>query len=408
MKTKKKSDFWKYLLLLTLAVAAVVLGCMYTTRNAMIFVGQAGLEDDEMYLTKVDVILSHDEWKEPYVSGQDLTQTSIRFTCHVLYGERKGESLVATQYYDDLTGKSNVPVEPGDWIYVYPRADGSGELMAGFFFRFRFLAVLFAVLMLILLVFAGLKGIATMVALGLTILSVFFVFVPAILSGFNVYLWTVIICLYSIIITPPLIGGFNKKALASIVGCSAGVLVAGIVTAVMGNMMKLTGFADEDDVYVTMMLGEPIDMKAITFAAIIIGALGSTLDVSMSIAASVWEMHESTGKSDFRSLLTSGFNIGRDILGTQISTLVLAYIGSSLCTVLLYVGYTESMMQMLNIEGVVIKIFDSLIGAATILLTIPFTAIVSAAMLARKGREEGKGEPLITEKKTAFRIGHEG
>ena len=399
-RKKRFPDALKYVLLTVVAVAAVVLGSIYATRNAMLFTGQTGT-DAEMYLTKVDVVLSHDEYQEEYMSGYNLTQTAVRFTCHVIYGEKKGESMVATQYYDDLTGKVGIPVEPGDWIYVYPMEE-SGEMMAGFFFRVRFLAVLFAVLLVFLMIFARLKGIATMMSLGLTILSVFFVFIPAILSGYNVYLWTVIVCLYSIVITPLFIGGFNKKSLASITGSVAGVAVAGVLTAVMNSMMKITGFADEDDVYVTMMLGEPIDMRAITFAAILIGALGSTLDVSMSIAASVWEMHESTGKSDFRSLLSSGFNIGRDILGTQISTLVLAYIGSSLCTVLLYVGYTPSLMQMLNLEGVVIKVFDSLIGAATIILTIPFTALISAVMLAKRNKNS-----LISEKKETFTIGHE-
>ncbi|MCR5137966.1 MAG: YibE/F family protein [Oscillospiraceae bacterium] len=400
-KKNKRPEMIKYVLLTVFAVAVVVVGCLYATKNAMLFTGQSGSNAD-MYLTKVDVILSHEEYEDEYTPGQSLMQTAVRFTCHVIYGEKKGESMVATQYYDDLTGKSGIPVEPGDWIYVYPM-EGSGDMMAGFFFRIKYLAVLFVILFVILLIFARLKGIATMMSLGLTILSVFFVFIPAILSGYNVYFWTILVCLYSIIITPPFIGGFNKKSLASIVGSVTGVAVAGALTAVMNSMMKITGFADEDDVYVTMMLGEPIDMRAITFAAILIGALGSTLDVSMSIAASVWEMHESTGKSDFRSLLASGFNIGRDILGTQISTLVLAYIGSSLCTVLLYVGYTPSLMQMLNLEGVIIKIFDSLIGATTIILTIPFTAIVSAAMLAGENKVS-----LISEGKRSFRIGHNG
>ena len=381
----------QYAVLLLFSFLAIIIGIRIACKNARIFDPEVG-EVAETYLVKVDSILSVTEEKRDYGGATDVTQTTIKFTGTVLFGERKGDSIAVTQIYDDILTGNIAAVEKGDWIYAYIPAEGA-EATAGNFFRIKELSVLFVIIVAFLILFARLKGVASVLSLGLTVAAVFFVFVPAILSGYNVYLWALLVCAYAIIITPPYIGGFNKKSLASILGSVSGVALAGVLTLVLNAVMKITGFASEEDMFVVSILSEPIDLKAVTFAAIIIGALGSTLDVSMSIATSVWEMHDSTGNSDFRSLLDSGFNIGRDILGTQISTLILAYIGTSLCTVLLLVAYQTSILELLNLEQVIIQLEDMLVGAATIILTIPFTALISALMLS--GKEEPQREFVI-------------
>ena len=381
----------QYALLLLFSFLAIIIGNRIACKNARIFDPEVG-EVAETYLVKVDSILSVTEEKRDYGGATDVTQTTIKFTGTVLFGERKGDSIAVTQIYDDILTGNIAAVEKGDWIYAYIPAEGA-EATAGNFFRIKELSVLFVIIVAFLILFFSLKGVASVLSLGLTVAAVFFVFVPAILSGYNVYLWALLVCAYAIIITPPYIGGFNKKSLASILGSVSGVALAGVLTLVLNAVMKITGFASEEDMFVVSILSEPIDLKAVTFAAIIIGALGSTLDVSMSIATSVWEMHDSTGNRDFRSLLDSGFNIGRDILGTQISTLILAYIGTSLCTVLLLVAYQTSILELLNLEQVIIQLEDMLVGAATIILTIPFTALISALMLS--GKEEPQREFVI-------------
>lgn len=392
-KMRKRSNrfrnAYQFVILFVFSVLTIVVGNRIACKNARLFTSQVSSETVS-YLVKVDSILSVTEGTASYGGVVDATQTSVKFSGTVLFGEKKGDSIVAVQSYDDVVAAVAVPVEPGDWIYVHV-TPGSDEARAGNYFRVKELAILFAIIIAFLILFAKLKGVASVLSLGLTIASVFFVFVPAILSGYNVYLWTLLVCAYSIIITPPYVGGFNKKSLASILGSVGGVTLAGLLTLVLNSAMKITGFASDEDMFVVAILDEPIDLRAVTFAAIIIGALGSTLDVSMSISTSVWEMHETTGSTDFRSLLNSGFNIGRDILGTQISTLILAYIGTSLCTVLLIVTYQPSIMEMLNLEQVIINLEDMLVGAATIILTIPFTALISALMLSK--REKSEREP---------------
>ena len=374
----------RYLILTVVCVVLITAAFLYTSRNANMFNSQTGYSYAS-YLVKVTDVINVSSTDEAYTGAFSNSSTDITFEGVILMGEKKGEKVVALQSFDEITSHGDFGVEEGDMIYVYDV--GQGTYIAGNYFRIKWIAALLALILLFLVLFAGLKGVATTLALGFTIAAVFLVFVPAILSGLNVYLWTVLVCVFSIIITPLYVGGFNEKSVASMIGSISGVALAAVLSLFMNSLMKITGFASEEDMYVVALLGEAIDMRAIVFAATLIGALGSTLDVSMSVATSVWEVAQETAGSRFKDLLYSGFHIGRDILGTQISTLILAYIGSSLSTVLLLFAYQSSMLDLLNLEVVILQLLDMLIGASTILLTIPFTALISAVLFNKKIRK---------------------
>ena len=80
----------------------------------------------------------------------------------------------------------------------------------------------------------------------------------------------------------------------------------------------------------------------------------------------------------FKSLFNSGMNIGKDSIATMASTLVLAYVGSSLATVLLIFAYNNSLFYTMNMEMIVVEILQSIIGSLGMLVTIPLTSLASA------------------------------
>lgn len=386
-----------YIVLFVLSVTFIFVGNRITTDGAMMFTGQTG-SYTHRYIVRVDAILETKESVFDFGGGQLMTSTQIKFSSSVLFGERKGDTIIATQTYDDLTSRIPTPVKVGNWIYVYLNANMESSYVAGNLFRINQVAILAAVFFILLIVFGRFKGFTTILALGLSVASIFLVFIPAILSGRNVYFWALLICLFTIIVMPFFVGGFNKKSLASALGCIGGVAIAGVLTYVMNIVTRITGAVDDETSYVAFIIPDnPIDLRAITFAAILIGALGATVDVSMSIATSLNEMNENSERSSFASLWQNGLNIGRDIMGAQTSTLVLAYIGGALSVTLLLVAYQASLLEMLNLELVIIELLQILIGGFTILFTIPATALVCALLFEKQGTER---------KETTYRIGH--
>jgi uncharacterized membrane protein len=225
------------------------------------------------------------------------------------------------------------------------------------------------------------QGLKTVISLGFTCVSVFAVLIPAILNGHNIYLWSVIICVYITLMTLSLISGFNTKSLCSVIGCLSGVACAGLTVLVMDKFLNMTGLLEEESIYLYQLYPDnPINLKAIIFAMITIGALGAVMDVSMSISSSLFELKTKSPSIQPKELMKSGFTIGRDMMGTMANTLVLAYIGSSLTCVLLLVSYNANIEQVINKEVIVAEVLQALAGSMGMLLTLPLTSAVCAAV----------------------------
>ena len=161
--------------------------------------------------------------------------------------------------------------------------------------------------------------------------------------------------------------------------------MAGLLTLLMSYLMQLTGMISEETLYLQLVqTANPIDLRGLVFAAIIIGALGAIMDVAMDIASSLNEMRQNIPNISGKQLIKSGMNIGRDVMGTMANTLILAYIGSGLITTLLLVAYNVSFIELMNMEFIVVEILQALVGSIGILLAIPMTAIISAAIYPRK------------------------
>lgn len=324
--------------------------------------------------------------------GNYKTET-IRFTAVISDGKDKGKQVMATQSLNNMYAGADTirEVKEGDRILLMEvNIPGTEKNEWKFmdYYRMDKIFMLAGAFALLLVLLGGIKGINTIVSLGFTFGFVFFVFVPWIMNGYNVYLGVIGTCLFTIVMTLLLINGATKKSFVTMAGCASGTIVAAGVTYIMNYFLHLSGFIDEHSVYLTMVNpNKPVDLVAIVFAAIIIGALGAIMDVAMDISSSLYELSEHVPDISFKKLVSSGMRIGSDIMGTMANTLVLAYIGSSLCSVMLLITYSASIDVLLNRELVIVEILQALTGSVAILLTAPLTVLISGMVyIKKKGR----------------------
>ena len=156
----------------------------------------------------------------------------------------------------------------------------------------------------------------------------------------------------------------------------------------MANVLELTGLLDEDSMHLLYINDKaPIDLRAVIFGSIILGAIGAVMDVSMSIASSLNELVENMDRPSFSQIINSGFEIGRDMMGTMSNTLILAYIGSSLSVLLLYCAYNSSFIYLINKEIIIVELLQALIGSIGILTVIPFATFISAKIYLAEYRQ---------------------
>lgn len=396
LKNINKKQCIGYLLVVFFSVIYIIIGHDLAMTNYEDFNGE-----DESIVAKATVLEIIDRYSESYqISETEYAKNeTIVFKAKFTSGEMKGQEIEAAQTLDYFTAVNLRVVEPGDKVllYSYPNQMSDNQWLLSDYERFNQISVLLVIFLILLLLFGGVQGFNTIVSLSLTCLAVLYVFVPAVLAGENIYSWSIVTCIYVTFMTLFVVNGINKKSFAAIFGCLAGLAFAGFLTIFMDHSMLLTGVLNEDSVILHGLRPEnPIDLQALIFAGIIIGAMGAVMDVSISIAASLAELKEKLPDITFKELWKSGMTISRDIMGTMANTLILAYIGSFLCSVLLMVAYNSSMLDLFNRESIIVELLQTLVGSLGILLTLPMTALICAALYHGNDTKQSQQKNPIT------------
>ena len=313
---------------------------------------------------------------ESATQSGDFTSTLRICRAEILSGKSKGNTVKVYQEYNTKLPSMDL-ADVGDKVIIknYPMEEMGIYWAVDTYERTPVLLFLGIIFIFLIILLAKTKGLRTVISLIYTCIAVFAVFVPSVLSGKNIYLCAVFICMFIIAMTLLLVNGCDRKTLCATLGCIGGVLAAALVTSVFSKVMKFSGYTNEHSYYLTN-LPHPVDLGAIAFSAVIIGAVGAVMDVAMSMASSLYELKLKAEGISFKSLVSSGLSIGRDMMGTMANTLVLAYVGSSLSSVLLLCTYADSMADIFNRELIAHEILQAVAGSIGIVLTIPLTALV--------------------------------
>ena len=311
-------------------------------------------------------------------SGPQGNSQTITFEAEIISrGERRGETARFTQTIREYSvGRPQRAVEEGGRVVLASTAQGSWSFIDHV--RIYNILILGGAFVVFLTLFGRMKGFNSVLSLGFTCAAIFAVFIPAILSNRNIYMAAIVVCMYSIIFAIFIINGVNKKSVAAVTGCLGGIAASGVLAFLMDLSLGLTGVTGSESVHLRYLAEYPIDLNAIIFAGIIIGATGAIIDMSISIASALWELKETN--PSFGGLYKSGINIGKDIVGSNINTLVLAYIGGSLAIVLIFLSGDISFVRLLNREWVIVELLQIIVGSFGIFLTMPLTALVCAAL----------------------------
>ncbi len=328
------------------------------------------------------------------LSIRDTTVVTVVFSAEITSGENKGKIFNMTQMLDEMSPPVPPKVENGDKILVmYNEPENESSAISGWSYAGvnNLPGVIFLVIaffLLILFIGRG-KGVSTIISLLITIAAIFFIYIPSLLLGQNIYISTIIITMFVIFSSLCILNAWNKKTLCAIVGNAGGILASGVLAFFINRAFGVTGILDQDYLFLTMLEGgTSINLPALIWGGILIGSLGAIMDVSMSIASAMFELSEQMYEPSFKKLVISGMNIGRDAIGTMTNTLILAYVGGSMATILLFAAYTQDFVILLNYEMLLVEIIQAVVGSIGILLAVPITVLFSASIFLRKKAEK--------------------
>lgn len=303
----------------------------------------------------------------------------------VLTGEYKGKTFNVENVQSGHP-VYDIPVKKGDkvMVFVEETEDGNIEVNISDYIRSNYIVILIVGFILVLLLIGKIKGLKTIVTLIFTMFMIFKVLLPMILRGYNPIFITILISSVITIVTMVIISGLSKKTLAAILGTVSGVLIAALLAFIIGTKVRLTGLSSEEAVML-MYIPQNIDFnfRDLLFSGILLGTLGAVMDVSMSIASSIEEINKANEDLSMKELLLSGMNVGKDIMGTMSNTLILAYTGSTVPLMLLFMAYETSLIRIINMDIIATEIIRSLAGSIGLILAIPITAIIAAMLVKR-------------------------
>ena len=257
------------------------------------------------------------------------------------------------------------------------------------YFRTPFLLYLAGTLGVLMILVAGMKGVRSILTLFITALAVLYLLVPMTISGYNPIVVALLIAALLTLATFLLITGFSFKVISGVLGTLGGLAAVGVLSVISQHAMALTGLAQE---FGFLELGIALwrtpashywNFTGILSAGIILGAVGAMMDVSMSISSSVHEVKQVNPNITVRQAIRAGLNVGRDIMGTMADTLIFAYLGAHMMTMLLpriefpEVGYLYPFLRLVNDEATAVAIIQAVVGTIGLVLTVPIAASVA-------------------------------
>jgi uncharacterized membrane protein len=164
-------------------------------------------------------------------------------------------------------------------------------------------------------------------------------------------------------------------------GTVAGVVIAGLAATLFSLATGITGWNVSDiESLLTLASTSGIQVGGLLFSGLLISSLGAVMDVAMSIASAIAEIHVQNPALSRRALFRAGMHVGRDMMGTDSNTLILAFAGGSISMLVLDYAYNLPYRQIINSNNIGIAIMQGLSGSFGIVLAVPVTVALAVLL----------------------------
>lgn len=308
-----------------------------------------------------------------------------KLSLEITGGRYIADQVEVTNY---LSPYFSIPAEKGMTLSVRIITTGDNEYNVSVYNyeRTPWLLIFVGIFLLALIVIGGRQGISAVFGLLFTMGGVVFVLLPLLVQrGWSPIPTTLLIVALTSFVSFVFIGGLHTKSMVAALGSFGGVLLAGLFAFIAGRIVRISGLnMDEAESLLLTAADGGLKVKGLLICGILIAAEGAIMDISMSVASAVDEMHRVNPQLRAKELFRSGMNVGRDAMGTMANTLVLAFAGTGLNTMLLIYAYNASFEQLMNAEFLSMELIRAIAGSLGMILAVPLVAFLSANILKKK------------------------
>ncbi len=330
------------------------------------------LEVDDTGLTRHGLVLYGSQKLTVDVGGKTFTANNqLRGQMELDKVFKKGDMAV-------------VVLQPGD-------TPQKSVLTAQDFYRNFWSFTLFGVFCILLCVFGGFTGIKALFSFIFSCLVIWKLVIPLALRGYPAS-WMIfisVVILTAVIIF--LVAGLTRKGVAAFTGSISGVFAGLLMAHVFGRLMHISGAAMP---YVQTLYYcgyDFLNIQDVFIGAMILACSGAVMDLAMDISSGIEELALHNPALPGRELVKSGLRIGRSVVGTMTTTLLLAYSGGYITLLMMFSAQGTPVLEFLNSSLVASEVVKTLIGSFSLVLVAPFTALIAGWIFARKKNSDPEG-----------------
>lgn len=307
-------------------------------------------------------------------------------TVKMTTGVRKGEVIQMTSASGFLFGTA---CTPGLHVIVVQSVSGDSTVSSVYSRDRGGVILLFGLLYLVALIaVGGRQGLKASAGLIITFFIIIFIWIPLIYLRVSPIRSAVVICALTTILTFWCIGGISRKTITATLGTVSGVVIAGIFAEIFSLATGISGWnVSNIETLLTIWESNRIKVGGLLFAGILISALGAEMDVAMSISSSMQEVCRQNPGISRWELFCAGMRVGRDMMGTDSNTLLLAFVGTEVSQLVLNFAYDLPTAQVLNSNNIGIAVMQGLSGSFGIVLSVPITVLIASWIFRGKPSE---------------------
>lgn len=282
-------------------------------------------------------------------------------------------------------------LKPGDVVLVnVAESMVTGKTAAYFvdFVRENAIIIVFLIFSLVAVLIGGKTGLRSLLGslVGMAIIALFVI--PQILNGKSPLLVSIIGAAMFLGFSLYVVYGWKGMTHVAVIGMVFSLFLTGLFSVFAVRLTRLTGYGDENVMFLVQQSQNTIDMRGILIAGIIISSLGVLDDLVVGQSSAVFQLYETNPSLSVKDLYKRAMVIGRDHVAASVNTLILAYAGESLPMLLLFSLTNVDMRLALNVSYITEEIVQALAGTTGLFMSIPIATFIACRWVKGPGRKK--------------------
>ena len=300
-------------------------------------------------------------------------------------GKFKGEEITGVNFLSGSLEKDKIyKVGEKALVTISCEGDTIQSVVMSDHYRLDKEILLFVGFFLFLIIIAGKKGIFAIFSFAITILTIWKILVPTYLKGYSP-IWTgIFITIFLTVVIIFFVYGFDRRTCTASLGSLLGILTTCVLGMIFTDLFQINGAVMPDSESLLYSGFQHLDLTQIFMSSIFIGASGTMMDLSVDITSAVYEVIEKKPDLNWWEATKSGMNVGRAAMGTMTTTLLLAYSGSCITLIMVFMAQGTPVSHILNYKYVAAELLDTVVGSFGLVTVAPFTALVAGFLLTKR------------------------